>query len=79
MNAAVELIALASSVSLLAGWRVSFHPTKRPDMLARTGSASPASNLGEFFADKIAWVERLSRGIRPFGGALPKLALTLAG
>lgn len=95
---AVELVALAASVSLLAGWRLylvvfatglsmKFGWIALPDQLRAldvlannwiVGIAGVGA-LGEFFADKIAWVDSawdaVHSVIRPIGGALLSLAI----
>ena len=95
---AVEIIALAASVSLLAGWRLylatfvtglamKFGWIALPDQLGALDvlasswiiGVAGVGTLGEFFADKIAWVDSLWDAIhsviRPLGGALLSAAI----
>jgi hypothetical protein len=101
MNA-IEVIALASSVSLLAGWRLYFvtfatglamklgwialpDQLRALDVLASNWVIviAAAGAFGEFFADKIAWVDSgwdaVHSFVRPVGGALLSLAIVDAG
>ena len=97
-----ELIALAASTSLLAGWRLypvtlvtglamKFGWVALPDQLRMldvfannwiVGIAGVGA-LAEFFADKIAWVDRAGDAIhsveRPIGGALLSMAIIDGG
>ena len=99
---AIELIALAASVSLLAGWRLYFvtfvvgfamklgwidlpNQLHALDVLANNwiiGIAGVGA-LGEFFADKIAWVDSawdaIHSVVRPIGGALLSMAIIDGG
>lgn len=94
----IEILGLAASISLLAGWRLylcilatgiamRFDILPLPEHLAGLsvladpwvlGVAGIAA-AGEFFADKIAWLDTVWDGIhtviRPLGGALLALAV----
>ena len=99
---ALELVALASSVSLLAGWRLYLvtlvtglamkwgfvalpDQLRALDVLASNWVIGIAAvgTIAEFFADKIAWVDRawdaIHTWVRPLGGALLSLAIVDAG
>jgi len=90
---AIELLALASTVSLLAGWRL-YLVTFAVGLSMKLGWIALPTQLheldvvaigalAEFFADKIPWVDSawdaVHTVVRPVGGALLAMAIVDGG
>ena len=90
----VELLGLAGSVSLIAGWRLYLTVfitglamrlgwISLPEHLQLLDALANPWALAEFFADKILWLDSIwdtiHTVIRPLGGALLALAVVDAG